>query len=384
MRITSLDALRGIAVLGILFMNISFHSNIYLGYVPFDPALRSDHIMSLLTSVFADGRFRTLFCLLFGAGLAIQYESFKRQNLNAMIFLKSRLNWLILFGFLHAVFIFGGDILMFYGVTGFLLIKGLALPNEQIMKKVKLHIIVGSIVVLAFAAVIFAFYDPSDAVTRGSDAYNEAYQSWYGNYLYQVLIQGSFAIALIIVSPISILWQTLGLMYLGVYLYRSNFFVTGFSPSALKKIVLAAVVTTALCITPQLFLPNFPLQAIPLISAISAIFVALLYAHIVVKLCRQPNILMRIMIAPGKMAFTLYIVQSIVMAVLLRWIMPEFNNTATLFDYLLIAALYTPVQIIAANLYLSKFKQGPLEAFWRKRFLKSAQKKQAQIEPVVD
>lgn len=384
MRITSLDVLRGFAILGILLLNITFHSNIYLGYVPFDPALRNDQIMSALSSIFADGRFRTLFCLLFGAGLAIQYESFKRRNLNAMIYLKSRLNWLVLFGFLHAVFIFGGDILMFYGLTGFLLIKGLMLPNEQIMKRVKFHIILGSIVILAFTSVFYAFYDPSTEVTKGSEAYSEAYRSWYGNYLYQVLIQGGFAIALIIVSPISILWQTLGLMYLGVYLYRSNFFNTGFTPSTLKKIMLAAVVTTALCVTPQLFLQNFPLDAIPLLSSISAIFVALLYAHIIVKLCREPNMFMRLFVAPGKMAFTLYIAQSIVMAILLRWIMPEFNKTASLFDYFLIVVIYTPIQVIVANMYMRKFKQGPLEAFWRKRFLKSAQKKQAQTEPVVE
>ena len=72
MRSTSIDALRGIAILGILFMNIPFHGNMLLGYVPFQPMLESDKLMTLFYSIFADGRLRTLFYLLFGAGLAIQ------------------------------------------------------------------------------------------------------------------------------------------------------------------------------------------------------------------------------------------------------------------------------------------------------------------------
>ena len=384
MRITSIDALRGIAVLGILFMNMTFHSHIYLGYVPFDPMMFSDQIMGLINSIFADGRFRSLFCLLFGAGLAIQYEYFKKQNLDVTVFLKSRLNWLILFGFLHAVFIFGGDILMFYGLVGYLAIKGLALPIDLIWKKARFHLVVGCIVMFGFAATFYSFYDPSTEVIRGSTEYNEAMELWYGNYLTQAAIQAGFALMLIVIAPFSILWQTLGLMYLGVYLYRTEFFSNGFNSSTLKKTIAAAVVSTLLCVAPQMFLKDFPIDAIPLLSSISAIFVALLYAHIVVRLCREPKALISMFIAPGKIAFSLYIMQSIVMAILLRWVMPEFNDTATLFDYFLIVLIYTPIQVIAANMYMSKFEHGPLEAMWRKSYLKSAHKKQARIAPAVE
>lgn len=119
MRSISIDALRGIAILGILFMNIPFHANMHLGYIPFDPMLESDRLIALFYSKFADGRFRTLLCILFGAGLAIQYESCKRKEIDTSIFLKFRLNWLLFFGFIHGVFIFGGDILMLYSLAGF-------------------------------------------------------------------------------------------------------------------------------------------------------------------------------------------------------------------------------------------------------------------------
>ena len=95
MRSTSIDALRGIAILGILFMNIPFHANMLLGYVPFESMLSSDKLITLLYSIFADGRFRTLFCLLFGAGLAIQYESCIRKGIDTTIFLKSILAMMV-------------------------------------------------------------------------------------------------------------------------------------------------------------------------------------------------------------------------------------------------------------------------------------------------
>ena len=61
MRSTSIDALRGIAILGILFMNIPFHANMLLGYVPFESMLSSDKLITLLYSIFADGRLEPFF-----------------------------------------------------------------------------------------------------------------------------------------------------------------------------------------------------------------------------------------------------------------------------------------------------------------------------------
>ena len=80
MRIYSIDAVRGLAILGILFMNITFHQNGYGNYAFFEQPLLSDTIISLFNTLFLDGRFRSLFCLLFGAGLAIQYEVLTSQT----------------------------------------------------------------------------------------------------------------------------------------------------------------------------------------------------------------------------------------------------------------------------------------------------------------
>ena len=107
MRIQSIDAIRGLAILGILFLNIAYHQNFHTGYAFFEEPLLSDEIISTFSALFLDGRFRTLFCLLFGAGLAIQFDACQKRGHNFLDFSKSRLKWLFLFGLI--IFLGGLD-----------------------------------------------------------------------------------------------------------------------------------------------------------------------------------------------------------------------------------------------------------------------------------
>jgi uncharacterized protein len=350
-----------------------------LGYVPFETMLVSDQLITLFYSIFADGRFRTLFCLLFGAGLAIQYGSCQRKEIDSTIFLKSRLNWLFFFGFIHGVFIFGGDVLMLYSVAGFLLIRNLPLDTDVLLQKAYKCLVIGCSLILIIAILMLVFADPNEIVVRGSEEYLEEIKLWQGNYWYQTMIHGGFSIGLLIMSPLFILWQALGLMYLGSYLYRIDFFTKGFSSATLLKVSALALFSTLLCIAPQILIKDMSQEVIPLLSSISAIFVALLYAHIVVKLCASKNVLMNILAATGKVAFSLYILQSIVMGILLRWLLAEFSLTATHLDFLSIALAYTVIQIVIANLYLRKYQHGPLELLWRKLYNRSSQAKPQEI-----
>ena len=82
----------------------------------------------------------------------------------------------------------------------------------------------------------------------------------------------------------------------------------------------------------------------------------------------------------GKVAFTLYLTQSIVLAVLFRVIMPayypDFAYSVTLLDLMLITLALTAIQILLANFITKHFDQGPFEAAWRTLYLRSFYKKQ--------
>jgi uncharacterized protein len=118
-----------------------------------------------------------------------------------------------------------------------------------------------------------------------------------------------------------------------------------------------------------------------LLASISAIFMSILYIHGVIYLLKNNHRWIAVFKAPGRMAFTLYIMQSVVLAVLLRWVFPEVHLTASMIDYLAMAVGMILFQLVFANWYLRQFKQGPLEALWRKAYLTSFAKKQAKLQP---
>jgi uncharacterized protein len=370
MRIDAIDSLRGIAILGILFLNIYYHGSLATGYGELTPKPFSDSTIEIFNAIFTDGRFRTLFCILFGVGLAIQYKSCQRKKLSPKLFLTARVHWLMLFGLLHGVFIFGGDILLFYGVCALTILNSLALPLKALYQRSVKYLTIG-IVLTVIITFIFVIFSEELPLQRNSSEYLELHNLWFSSYIYQISTQSSFAIGLILVSPLFIYWQTAGLMLLGVFLFRIGFFKKGFNKGQLLKVTLTAVIFTCSDVALRLTFPSLAGEVSSIMASVSAIFVGLLYAHLVIKLANNRNRCIKVFVAPGKLAFSLYILQSIVMAVLLRAWNQDFHLTAQRLDYVLIALLFSLFQIGIAHWYLKHFNQGPLEFIWRCAYLRS-------------
>ncbi|MFN2440539.1 MAG: DUF418 domain-containing protein, partial [Chitinophagaceae bacterium] len=120
-RITILDSLRGIAILGILLMNIAGMG------LPFysDPSVLDEKGINytswFLMTWFADGTQRALFSILFGAGiiLFITNQEKKVTGLQpADVFFRRQL-WLVAFGLINIyILLWSGDILFDYGCYG--------------------------------------------------------------------------------------------------------------------------------------------------------------------------------------------------------------------------------------------------------------------------
>lgn len=378
MRIQSIDILRGIAILGILFMNIYFHGSLITGYGELSPKPVMDTFIEIINTIFFDGRFRTLFCLLFGAGLAIQYNACKKKQLSPKVFLTSRLNWLIVFGIIHGVFIFGGDVLLLYSLSALTILSALDLTVKDLYKKAIQYISIGIILSIAFTLLVIIFAEDSPML-RSSDDYIEMHELWFSHYGYQVIIQAGITSGLLLLSPLFIYWQVAGLMLLGAFLYRMGFFNRGFSTKQLQTLLIAALIFISFditCIT--LFSVSGEMSSV--LSSVSAIFVALLYAHVVIKLIKNKSRFITLFSAPGKVAFSLYIFQSICMALLLRLWQQDFHLTAHRIDYFMIALAFTFVQIGLAHLYLRYFSQGPLEYIWRKAYQGSLNKNKDNLD----
>jgi uncharacterized protein len=125
-RIAMLDITRGIAVLGILLMNITGFG---LPHAYDDPTNWGGDQGANLTvwridALFFEGTMRGLFTILFGAGALLFLERHARRSpdLRAADLYYRRTLWLIVFGLINGyVFLWSGDILFYYGVTGLLL-----------------------------------------------------------------------------------------------------------------------------------------------------------------------------------------------------------------------------------------------------------------------
>ena len=121
-RIRTLDLIRGVAVLGILAVNVAGFaapdSAVYSPDMP-RPGVFADHAAWLLTFVLFEGKMRALFSVLFGASLLLFVERADAAGRDGARLQARRLAWLLLLGYLHFALIWDGDILFLYAAIGF-------------------------------------------------------------------------------------------------------------------------------------------------------------------------------------------------------------------------------------------------------------------------
>src|SRR5262245_23669589 len=123
-RIAAIDRVRGIALFGVMAINVvtEFRVSIFEQFLPaqnngswFDRALHSILMVGINLKAFA------LFSLLFGVGLAIQYDHLSASSRRTALLVR-RLSFLMLIGGVHLSLIWNGDILLEYAIAGFVVL----------------------------------------------------------------------------------------------------------------------------------------------------------------------------------------------------------------------------------------------------------------------
>jgi uncharacterized protein len=152
-RIDSMDILRGFALIGILLMNIEWFNRPIVSLLQFDHLQTgADWTASWLVKVFVEGKFYKLFSLLFGMGFAVMLLRAQELQRPFTVWFVRRMLVLFVFGMLHMIFFWGGDILHDYAFAGLLLLGWILLlkkPKFQRFQQPKsfLRIGVGILVV---------------------------------------------------------------------------------------------------------------------------------------------------------------------------------------------------------------------------------------------
>jgi uncharacterized protein len=122
-RIEALDVVRGFALIGICLMNIEFFNRAISTLGQGMPAGLTgiDWLASYFVAYFVTGKFWTIFSLLFGMGFAVMLTRAERAGRGFFKPYLRRIAALAVFGALHHIFLFAGDILFSYSVAAIFL-----------------------------------------------------------------------------------------------------------------------------------------------------------------------------------------------------------------------------------------------------------------------
>ena len=238
-RIASLDFIRGIAVMGILAANIIAFGQPLMATI-YPPAFLSadgdpDHWWWIAQFVLIDGKMRGLFSVLFGAGLYLFVEKATERGAGQGLAVR-RMAFLAMFGLIHFYFIWIGDILFLYAVSGLALLAFYTLkPVNQLI----LGLLGYFISALIFAGLFGGLYwlASSGAMGEGEAAemQSKMLAGMEADTQMAAAIQSGDYFAFVganftenLLMPVSTLSQamveTIGLMLIGMALLRMGFF----------------------------------------------------------------------------------------------------------------------------------------------------------------
>ncbi|MFG2342274.1 DUF418 domain-containing protein [Streptomyces yangpuensis] len=227
-RLPLLDVLRGAAILGTLMTNVWIFASpgsewsVLQGGLGSPDPIADPSAANIAESVFrflADGKFLALLTVLFGVGLAIQYDSAARRGERWPGRYPKRAAFLFVEGTVHFVLVFAWDVLMGYAVTA-LLVAWLLARSEKV-RRVAMSTAAGVHLALV-ALVTLAAMGTDDSAPDGPEpAAVDLYA--HGGYAAQVAFRLENAVALRI-EPVFSFGLLVFLFLLGVRLHRAGAF----------------------------------------------------------------------------------------------------------------------------------------------------------------
>jgi uncharacterized protein len=134
-RLYWIDAARGFAIFGILMVNIGAFSAPYFIYGGGEITWNApvDRITQAVIDIFFQASFYTIFSFLFGFGLQLMIDRLSIKGVPYMTILTRRLLLLLGIGFIHAFFIWHGDILLTYAVVGLTALLFIQVKDETLL-----------------------------------------------------------------------------------------------------------------------------------------------------------------------------------------------------------------------------------------------------------
>lgn len=390
----SLDALRGFAVMGILVMNIisfALPRAAYINPLAWGIDGAADIWAWAVAFVVIEGKMRGLFSVLFGASMLLVIQRAQASGQPSQKVHFTRMAWLLIFGITHYALIWDGDILALYALCGIL-----AYPLRNMAPRSLLA--TGALLMLANTALwLFVMWTAhllsADAV--GTSA--TAGQNGFAQMMDALGAPGSpsvgrdlavyrddytpitaLRISEMLSSPFYGLFaygaETVGLMAWGMALLKSGWLTGQKSLTALRTAIVRCYLVglpfsgalawicwssgfDALTTADVYYVANSPARL--------AVMLGHLFALLFIIQAARPGFWMQRIAAAGRMAFSNYILTSILMTfVFYGYGLGLFGTLSRAESYLAVGPVWI-IMLVWSKPWLDRFRYGPLEWAWR-------------------
>lgn len=372
----SIDAIRGVAVLGIFMMNIQAFAMVFAAYqfpqvhMDFTGANRDVWFYS---HVFFHMKFITIFSALFGAGILLMLGEEKKANLGVHY---RRMLWLLVIGLVHAWVFWAGDILVPYAIMGMLVVLA------RRMKPLGLTImgfifiaLTGGLMALAFAFFPMMPPDALETMRPGPERVAELVATYQAGFVERLGENAALTMQAEIGQLTFFAGRLAGVMFVGMALFKWGFFTLRWS---FLQYLLAAAIALGVGIPAGWYAANhaietgFALDSYwvgETINYFASLLVAFGYAATVMLLCKLGPLL-RLVLHPfaavGRMAFTNYLTHTLVATFI--FVGPPglgmIGEVERVGQFQIVVAVWV-FQLIFSTLWLSVFRFGPMEWVWR-------------------
>ncbi|YCI30557.1 DUF418 family protein [Erwinia sp. PK3-005] len=364
----TLDFIRGLAILGILLLNISgfgLPSAAYLNPAWHGQPSLSDALSWATLDLLAQSKFLTLFALLFGAGLQMLLPRGKR-------WIQARLSWLVIFGFIHALFLWEGDILLAYGIIGLIAWRMIRdVPSTRSLFNTGAMLYLVGVGVLLLFGLISSPEPARSWLPAAADIQYEMLWKLNGGWN-AVQNRLDHLSSMLLALGAQYGWQLAGLMMIGGALMRNGWLQGAFSRRHYRRTAVILLTLGWLIQLPATLLQwqlgwafrwsAFYLQA-P--RDLAAPLVSLGYAALCFGFWPQ---LARLKITQpiccvGRMALSNYLLQTLICTTLFYRF--ELFMHFDRLQLLMLVPLVWLANLLFSTLWLRRFRQGPLEWLWR-------------------
>src|SRR5262245_16115054 len=411
-RLRLIDALRGVALLGILLMNIpGFAMPNY-----FSESFRSDPTnvnfwVSNVIGVLFEGKMRALFGMVFGAGVLLFVSKKEQTGRPVTGLFYRRMFWLAVFGLIHAhLILWVGDILYLYAICGMLVYLFRNVNPRYLVAIVTLMAVIdftaGTVLYTIVRDKRIAYVEATNAQAEGktlSEEQEKALASWRELETSFIpnredakentrKMKSDYATVASYVRPLAFklqtmflpleVWDSLALMLLGLALYRWGFLSGMWANRNYWKVILIGYgLGLPLVIyshyysyihfpTHEAFLQELeevPIRWTGLIYPFQRILLVMAHVAAIVLLYKSGFMqgLFRRLEAVGQMAFTNYIMHSVICTLIFFGYGLNYFAELEYFQLYFIVIGIWIFQLIISPLWLKFFLYGPLEWVWR-------------------